>query len=195
MTSLKRFCTLKGLANVKQYLQKSWEPFIALWVQFYRNDFWSGQANTNNVSEGRVGSFKKGLKNVTDGSIFSAVKYLLETYIPNDIQDFKALNRNNAWANKRLVRLQSYPFLQNRPPGAVAAINNVYARASEAIEKHLYRYKGLGQGRYCVTNTKNGHKYTFTLQEANCNCVDSVTNIYKIPCIHSMILILRLKLE
>ena len=96
MANLKRFCTVKGLGNVKQYLVKSWEPFIALEVQFYRNDFWSGQSNTNNISEGRVGSFKKGLKNVTDGSIFSAVKYLLETYIPNDIQDFKALNRNHA---------------------------------------------------------------------------------------------------
>ena len=195
MKSLKRFCKKKGLGNVKQYLEKSWEPFVALWVQFYRNDFWSGQANTNNISEGRVGSFKKGLKNVTDGSIFSAVEYLLETYIPNDIQDFKALNRNNAWANKRIVRLQKFPFLQNRPPGAVAAINNVYTRAAHAIEKRLYRHTDRGQGRFCVTNTKNGHRYTFTLRKSDCNCVDSVTNVYKIPCIHSVVLILSLKLE
>ena len=123
------------------------------------------------------------------------MKYLLETYIPNDIQDFKALNRNNAWANKRIVRLQSFPFLQNRPPGAVAAINNVYTRAGHAIEKRLYRHTDHGQGRFCVTNTKNGHRYTFTLRKADCNCVDSVTNVYKIPCIHSMVLILNLKLE
>ena len=96
LATLKRYCTVKRLSNVKRYLQQSWEPFVTMWVQFYRNDFWSGRANTNNISEGRVGSFKKGLKNVTDGSIFSAVKYLLETYAPNDLQDFKALNRNNA---------------------------------------------------------------------------------------------------
>ena len=52
------------------YLQQSWEPFDALWVLFYRKDFWNGQANTNNTCEGRIGSFKRGLKNVTDGSIF-----------------------------------------------------------------------------------------------------------------------------
>ena len=103
---LKRYCSTKKLGNVKKYFKQSWEPFLALWVQFYRNSFWSGQSNTNNISEGRVGSFKKGLKNVTDGSIFSAVKFLLEIYIPNDIQDFRTLNRNNAWENKKLARLQ-----------------------------------------------------------------------------------------
>ena len=121
-----------------------------MWVQFYRNEFWSGQSNTNNISEGRVGSFKKGLKNVTDGSIFSAVKYLIETYAPNDIQDFKTINRNNAWMNKRVVRLKGLPFLQNRPPGAVAAINDVFARAANAMDKHRYRYRSRGQGRYSV---------------------------------------------
>ena len=195
ISSLKRYCTTKQLGNVKKYFKQSWEPFLALWVQFYRNSFWCGQSNTNNISEGRVGSFKKGLKNVTDGSIFSAVKYLLETYIPNDIQDFRTLNRNNAWENKKLVRLQRYPNLQNRPPGAVAAINNVFARAAEAVKKNRYRYRGLGAGRYCVTNTQNGHKYSFTLQKADCSCVDSVTNVYKIPCIHAVVLILRLKLD
>ena len=195
MANLKRFCTVKKLENVKQYLMKSWEPFVALWVQFYRNEFWSGQVNTNNISEGRVGSFKKGLKNVTDGSIFSAVKYLLETYIPNDIQDFRALNRDNAWENKKLVRLQGVSFLQNRPPGAVAAINNVYARAADAIERRVYRYQDLGSGKYCVSNIKNGHTYTFILQKANCTCVDRITNVYKIPCIHAIVLILCLKLD
>ena len=114
--SLKRYCTMKGLTNVKNYLQKSWEPFLPMWVQCYRNDIYSDQANTNNISEGRVGSFKKGLKNVTDGSIFSAVKYLMENYAPNDSQEFTTLNRNNAWSNKKLVLLREFPFLQNRPP-------------------------------------------------------------------------------
>ena len=87
------------------------------------------------------------------------------------------------------------PFLQNRPPGAVAALNNVYSRAAAAIEEKLYRYKGLGLGRYCVTNTKNGHRYTFALSKANCSCVDSVTNVCLFPCIHSIVLILRLNLK
>ena len=91
-------------------------------MQLFRKDVQTSEAHTNNISEGRVGSFKKGLKTITDGSIFSAVKYLLETYIPNDFQDFKTLNRDNAWENKRLVRLKEYPLLQNRPPGAVVAI-------------------------------------------------------------------------
>ena len=30
MNNLKRFCTRKGLTNVKQYLQRSWEPFVAM---------------------------------------------------------------------------------------------------------------------------------------------------------------------
>ena len=30
MANLKRFCTVRGLGNVKQYLVKSWEPFVAL---------------------------------------------------------------------------------------------------------------------------------------------------------------------
>ena len=85
--------------------------------------------------------------------------------------------------------------MQNRPPGAVAAINNVFARAAEAVEKNRYRYRGLGAGRYCVTNTQNGHKYSFSLQKADCSCVDSITNLYKIPCIHAIVLILRLKLD
>ena len=96
LASLKGFCTRKSLPNVKTYLQKSWEPFVAMWVQFFRQGFWSGQANANNISESRIGSFKRGLRNVTDGSIFSVVKYLLETYAPNDIQDFKKLNRDSA---------------------------------------------------------------------------------------------------
>ena len=96
LASLKRFCTKMGLHNVKAYLRKSWEPFVAMWVQFFRTDFWSGQANTNNISEARISSFKRGLRNVTDGSIFSVVKYFLETYAPNDIQDFKRLNRDNS---------------------------------------------------------------------------------------------------
>ena len=102
MASLKRYCTVNGLFAVKKYLQQSWEPFAAMWVQFYRKDFWSGQANTNNISEGRIGSFKKGLKNVADGSIFSAVKFLLETYAPNDVQDFRwigtILGRTRNWS-------------------------------------------------------------------------------------------------
>ena len=125
---------------MKKYLEQSWEPFAAMWVQFYRNDFWNGQANTNNISEGRVGSFKKVSKNVTDGSIFSVVKYLLKTYAPDDVQSFTKLNRDNAWENKKLVRLRQSPFLQNRPPGAVVAINNVYARATDAVKEKRYRY-------------------------------------------------------
>ena len=160
--SLKRYCTVNGLAGVKKYLEQSWEPFAAMWVQFYRKDFWNGKANTNNISEGRIGSFKRGLKNVTDGSIFSAVKYLLETYAPNDVQDFIKLNRDNAWDNKKLVRIAEVPFLQNRPPGAVSAINNVYYRAAKAIEVKRYRYRGLGEGRYSITNTKNGHQYIYS---------------------------------
>ena len=77
LASLKRYCTINRLGSVKKYLLQSWEPFIPMWVQFYRNDFWSSQVNTNNISEGRVGSFKKGLKNVSGGSIYSALKYLL----------------------------------------------------------------------------------------------------------------------
>ena len=81
-----------------------------MWVQFYRNEFWSGEANTNNISEGRVGSFKRGLKNVTDGSIFSVLKYMLETYAPNDIQDFLKLNRDSAWENKILFGFRECRF-------------------------------------------------------------------------------------
>ena len=193
--SLKRYCTCNGLENLKKYFRRSWEPFVTLWVQFFRKDVWTGQAHTNNISEGRVGSFKKGLKTVTDGRIFSAVKYLLETYIPNDFQDFKTLNRNNAWENKRVVNLKGYPLLQNHPPGAVVAINNLYSRAATAIKDQRYRYKSLEQGRYQVTNTKNGHIYSFTLKNADCQCVDSVTNAYKIPCIHAMVLLQQLKLR
>ena len=195
MSSLKGFCTRKGVQNVKHYLERSWEPFVAMWVHCYRNDFWSGQANTNNISEARVGSFKKGLKNVTDGRIFSAVKYFLQTYAPNDCQDFKKLNRDNAWENKKFVKLRDFSLLQKRPPGAVSAINNVYSRAANAIKKKLYRYRAIGGGKYCVTNTMNDNTYKFTLAIAVCNCVDSITNIYKVPCIHSMFLILRLKLS
>ena len=116
-----------------------------MWVQFYRNDFWSGQANTNNISEGRVGSFKKGLKNVADGSIFSAVNYLLKTYAP-DVQAFNKLNRDSALENKKLVALQGSPFLQNRPPRAGVAINNVFARADDAIKKKRYQYRVIAPG-------------------------------------------------
>ena len=63
------------------------------------------------IFEGWVGSFKKGLKNDTDGSIFSAVNYLLKTYAPDDVQSFRKLNRDNAWENKKLVRLRGTPFL------------------------------------------------------------------------------------
>ena len=195
IANLKRFCTVKGLHAVKKYLQQSWEPFTAMWVQFYRKDFWSGQANTNNISEGRIGSFKRGLKNVTDGSIYSLVKYLLYTYAPDDVQDFLKLNRDNAWENKKLVRIMGVPFLQNRPPGAVAAINQVYARAAKAIDLKRYRYRTLGHGRYSITNNENGHRYKFTLQKADCICVDNKTNIHKIPCIHAIFLLLRLKLN
>ena len=132
---------------------------------------------------------------MTDGSIFSAVKYFLQTYAPNDCQDFKKLNRDHAWENKILVKLRGYPLLQNRPPGAVSAINKVYARAASALKKKLYRYKSIGSGKYCVTNTSNDHRYKFTLRMGDCDCVDSVTNIYKIPCIHSIYLILRLGLS
>ena len=111
IAGLKRFCTVNRLENIKQYCLKSWLPFTTMWVQFFRNDFYSGQANTNNISEARVSSFKKGLKNVTDGSVFSAVKFLLETYAPNDFQDFMKLNRDNAWENKKIVRLRGFPFL------------------------------------------------------------------------------------
>ena len=52
LANLRRFCTVKKLNNVMTYFSQSWEPFLPLWVQFYRNDFWSGQANTNNISEG-----------------------------------------------------------------------------------------------------------------------------------------------
>ena len=103
-----------------------------------------------------MGSFKKGLKNITDGSIFSAVKYFLETY---DRQDFKKLNRDHAWANKKMINLKGYPLLQNRPPDAVVAINNLSSRASDAMREKRYRYRGLGDGRYCVTNMKNGNQY------------------------------------
>ena len=85
--------------------------------------------------------------------------------------------------------------MQNRPPGAVVAINNLFGRAADSIKNRVYRYKGRGKGRYCITNTKNGHTYTFTLEKANCNCVYRVTNEYKLPCIHAMVLIIRLKLD
>ena len=85
--------------------------------------------------------------------------------------------------------------MQNRPPGAVTAINNLYARAAVAVEKGLYRYRALGNDRYDVANVKNGHRYTVVLKKANCNCVDNRTNIYKIPCIHALVLILRLNLN
>ena len=59
MKNLKKFCSRKRLNNVQKYLEQSWEPFVAMWVQCYRNDFWSGEANTNNISEGRIGSLRK----------------------------------------------------------------------------------------------------------------------------------------
>ena len=39
MANLKRYCTINRLKAVKRYLKQSWEPFVAMWVQFYRNDF------------------------------------------------------------------------------------------------------------------------------------------------------------
>ena len=71
----------------------------------------------------------------------------------------------------------------------------MYARAADAIDKGRYQYRGLGQGRFCVTNTVNGHIYTFELKKADCNCVDNVTNVYKIPCVHTIFILLRLKLS
>ena len=135
------------------------------------------------------------MKNVTDGSIFSVVKYLLKTYAPDDVQSFAKLNRDNAWENKKLVRLRGSPFLQNCAPGAVVAINNVYSRATHAVKEKRYRYMGIGPGKYTVTNMKNGNRYSFTLAKSDCSCVDSVTNVNKIPCIHSIFLILSLKLR
>ena len=94
--SFKAYLARKGLSHVKEYFRKVWEPFAPLWVQCYRNDFWSGQCNTNNISEARVNSYKKGLKVVTDSSIFSAVKFLLGSYTQNDELEFFKLNRDHS---------------------------------------------------------------------------------------------------
>ena len=61
LASLKTYCTRQSLHNVKKYLQRSWEPFVAMWVHCFRKDFCSEQANTNYISEARVSSLKKGL--------------------------------------------------------------------------------------------------------------------------------------
>ena len=75
------------------------------------------------------------------------------------------------------------------------AINKVYTRAASAMEKGRYRYEDIGNDMYSVSNTRNGNKYKFKLKMANCECIDRLTNVYNIPCIHAMFLILRLKLN
>ena len=104
------------------------------------------------------------------------MKYIVESYAPNDLQDFKKLNRDSAWENKILLPLVGFPFLQNRPPGAVVAINKVYARAAAAIDHSLYHFSALGNDKYCVSNQKNGNSYSFILKKADCSCVD-LTNV------------------
>ena len=84
--------------------------------------------------------------------------------------------------------------MQNRPPGAVKAINAVYARASKAISHKVYSYRCLGDNKYKVVNRKRNSSYTFNLPIANCTCVDNTTNVFKVPCIHVIFLLLRLDL-
>ena len=94
-----------------------------------------------------------------------------------------------------MVKLKGLPFLQNRPPGAVTAINAVYEKAAKAIEKKVHQYRSLGNDRYRVLNKKLGHVYKFTLKLSDCGCIDSITNTYKIPCVHVVFLLIELKLS
>ena len=41
---------------------------------------------------------------------------------------------------------------------------------------------------------KLNHIYKFNLKEAGCSCIDNVTNIFKIPCVHVIFLLVSLEL-
>ena len=64
----------------------------------------------------------------------------------------------------------------------------------DAIAKGRYTYRSLGNIRYEVTNRQKGNCYTFHLHEADCSCVYKTTNVYQIPYVHIIYLLIQLHL-